>query len=129
MFAWLPKDMLGIDPIFFAIGYLLHLACGPCAKRRGEDWGTRRDKKQRKKRPSFCKRALYERLDILTVMVRKPSGKWRMCTNYTDVNKAYPKDLYPLPSIDGLGGWSVWMWSPKLHGCLLMVQPNRDASK
>ncbi|RDY12854.1 hypothetical protein CR513_02281, partial [Mucuna pruriens] len=35
-------------------------------------------------------------------MVKKPSGKWRMCTDYTDMNKACPKDLYPLPSIDAL---------------------------
>ena len=25
-----------------------------------------------------------------------------MCINYTDLNKAYPKDSYPLPSIDEL---------------------------
>ena len=25
-----------------------------------------------------------------------------MCVNYTDLNKACPKDPYPLPSIDGL---------------------------
>ncbi|RDX89373.1 hypothetical protein CR513_28910, partial [Mucuna pruriens] len=36
------------------------------------------------------------------VMIRKPSGKWRMCTDYTDLNKACLKDPYPLPSIDAL---------------------------
>ncbi|RDX75752.1 hypothetical protein CR513_44333, partial [Mucuna pruriens] len=36
------------------------------------------------------------------VMVKKPNGKWRMCTDYTDLNKACPKDPYPLPSIDQL---------------------------
>ncbi|RDX72584.1 hypothetical protein CR513_47908, partial [Mucuna pruriens] len=30
------------------------------------------------------------------------SGKWRMCTDYTDMNKACPKDPYLLPSIDRL---------------------------
>ncbi|RDY05633.1 hypothetical protein CR513_10508, partial [Mucuna pruriens] len=35
-------------------------------------------------------------------MVKKASGKWRMCTDYTDLNKACPKDPYPLPSIDRL---------------------------
>ena len=36
------------------------------------------------------------------VMVKKPSGKWRMCTDFTDLNKACPKDAYPcLASI----GW------------------------
>nr|KYP55944.1 Transposon Ty3-I Gag-Pol polyprotein [Cajanus cajan] len=35
-------------------------------------------------------------------MVRKSSGKWRMCTDFTDLNKACPKDSYPLPNIDCL---------------------------
>nr|KYP73705.1 Transposon Ty3-I Gag-Pol polyprotein [Cajanus cajan] len=35
-------------------------------------------------------------------MVKKPSGKWRMCTDYTNLNKACPKDAYPLPNIDRL---------------------------
>nr|KYP49854.1 Transposon Ty3-G Gag-Pol polyprotein [Cajanus cajan] len=35
-------------------------------------------------------------------MVKKLNGKWRMCTGYTNLNKAYPKDAYPLPNIDRL---------------------------
>ncbi|RDX77709.1 Retrovirus-related Pol polyprotein from transposon 17.6, partial [Mucuna pruriens] len=35
-------------------------------------------------------------------MVKKASGKWWMRTNYTDLNKACPKDPYLLPSIDWL---------------------------
>nr|KYP53958.1 Transposon Ty3-I Gag-Pol polyprotein [Cajanus cajan] len=36
------------------------------------------------------------------VMVKKPNGKWRICTDYTNLNKACPKDAYPLPNIDRL---------------------------
>ena len=36
------------------------------------------------------------------VMVRKANGKWRMCVDFTDLNKACPKDSYPLPRIDQL---------------------------
>jgi hypothetical protein len=36
------------------------------------------------------------------VLVKKPSGKWRMCTGYTDLDKACPKDSYPLLNIDQL---------------------------
>lgn len=36
------------------------------------------------------------------VMVKKSNGKWRICIDYIDLNKACPKDSYPLPSIDQL---------------------------
>ena len=35
-------------------------------------------------------------------MVKKSNGKWRMCINFTDLNRAYFKDSYPLPRIDTL---------------------------
>ena len=36
------------------------------------------------------------------VMVKKANGKWRMCVDFTDLNKACPKDSYSLPCIDQL---------------------------
>ena len=30
------------------------------------------------------------------VMVKKTNRKWRMCMDFTDLNKACPKDSYPL---------------------------------
>lgn len=35
------------------------------------------------------------------VLIPKANGSWRMCIDYTDLNKA-PKDPYPLPNIDVL---------------------------
>ena len=29
------------------------------------------------------------------VVVRKANGKWRLCIDYTDINKACPKDAFP----------------------------------
>jgi hypothetical protein len=34
------------------------------------------------------------------VLVRKTTKKWRMCIDFTDLNKACPKDSFPLPRID-----------------------------
>jgi hypothetical protein len=34
------------------------------------------------------------------ILVRKKSGKWRMCVDYTGLNKACPKVPFPLPHID-----------------------------
>nr|XP_027102673.1 uncharacterized protein LOC113723912 [Coffea arabica] len=36
------------------------------------------------------------------VMVKKDPGAWRMCVDFTDLNKACPKDCYPLPKVDTL---------------------------
>jgi hypothetical protein len=34
------------------------------------------------------------------VLVKKKNKKWRMCVDYTGLNKACPNDLFPLPPID-----------------------------
>jgi len=36
------------------------------------------------------------------VMVKKSNDKWRMCVDFTNLNKACPKDSFPLPRIDQL---------------------------
>lgn len=36
------------------------------------------------------------------VMVRKPNRKWRMCVNFTDLNKLCSKDSFPFSRIDTL---------------------------
>ncbi|XP_047174666.1 uncharacterized protein LOC124842265 [Vigna umbellata] len=50
----------------------------------------------------FVREVTYTTWLANVVMVKKASGKWRMCTDYTDLNKACPKDSHPLPSIDAL---------------------------
>ncbi|KAI9122607.1 hypothetical protein K1719_006447 [Acacia pycnantha] len=49
------------------------------------------------------------------VMVKKPNGKWRVCTDYKNSNKVCPKDSYPMPNIDQLvdnasdsGSYPLW---------------------
>lgn len=34
------------------------------------------------------------------ILVKKINGTWRMCSDFTKLNKAFPKDNYPLPTID-----------------------------
>ena len=34
------------------------------------------------------------------VLVKKANGKWRLCIDFTDLNRACPKDSFPLPRID-----------------------------
>ena len=34
--------------------------------------------------------------------MKKANEKWKMCVDFTDLNKAYPKDSFLLPRIDQL---------------------------
>ena len=37
-----------------------------------------------------------------TVVVKKKNGKWRVCVDFTDLNRACPKDPFPMSKIDQL---------------------------
>jgi len=37
-----------------------------------------------------------------TVVVKRKNGKWRVCVDFTSLNKAYPKDIFPLLKIGQL---------------------------
>ncbi|GAA0187324.1 hypothetical protein LIER_34612 [Lithospermum erythrorhizon] len=49
---------------------------------------------------------------VNVVLVKKSNGKWRMCTDFTSLNKACPKDFYPLSClgtlVDGNAGHEVF---------------------
>ncbi|GAU48525.1 hypothetical protein TSUD_243030 [Trifolium subterraneum] len=51
---------------------------------------------------NFISEAKYTTWLSNVVLVKKSNGKWRMCVDYTDLNRACPKDAYPLPCIDRL---------------------------
>ena len=36
------------------------------------------------------------------MVVKKKTGKWRVCVDFTELNKACPKDPFPMPRIDQL---------------------------
>ena len=50
----------------------------------------------------FIREVYYPYWLANVVMVKKANGKWRMCVDFTDLNKVCPKDNYPLPRVDQL---------------------------
>ncbi|XP_057432272.1 uncharacterized protein LOC130725025 [Lotus japonicus] len=106
LFAWSCKDMPGIDPHFIchrlalnpSIKPVSQLLCRMCGDK-GKAAQLEVDKLLAAK---FIKDVKYPTWLANVVMVKKANGKWRMCVDYTDLNKACPKDPYPLPSIDKL---------------------------
>src|SRR4051794_31721698 len=47
----------------------------------------------------FIREVFYPEWLATPVLVLKKNGTWRMCIDYTDLNKASPKDPFALPHI------------------------------
>ena len=54
------------------------------------------------KQTGAIKEVFYPKWLTNTVVVKKKSEKWRVCVDFTDVNKACPKDPFLMPQIDQL---------------------------
>ena len=50
----------------------------------------------------FIRKVYYPDWLANVVLVKKANGKWRMCVDFMDLNKACPKDSFPLPRINQL---------------------------
>ena len=51
-------------------------------------------------RAGFIREVKYSEWLANVVVVPKKGGKWRVCVDYTDLNEACSKDIFPLPRID-----------------------------
>ena len=56
----------------------------------------------RLKEVGAIKEVLYPKWLANTVVVKKKNGKWRVCVDFTDLNKVCSKDPFPVPKIDQL---------------------------
>ena len=59
-----------------------------------------KDEVQKLMAAKFIREVYYPDWLANVVIVKKANDKWRMCVDFTDLNKACPKDSYPLPCID-----------------------------
>nr|KYP39222.1 Transposon Ty3-I Gag-Pol polyprotein [Cajanus cajan] len=98
--------MPGIDANFICHRLAIHKEAKPVAQRKrkvgGERWDAVIIETQKLLDAGFIREVRYTTWLANLVLVKKSSGKWRMCVDYTDLNRACPKDSYPLPSIDRL---------------------------
>jgi hypothetical protein len=68
----------------------------------------------------FIKEVFHPEWLANPVLVKKKGGKWRMCVDYTRLNKACPKVPYPLPRIDQIVDSTV------IPRRLFRLSPNQD---
>ena len=106
VFAWDTCDAPGID-----LSYICHhLNVNPAITSKKqpprrpskEHADAIRDEVAKLKRVGAIKEVFYPEWLANTVVVKKKSGKWRVCVDFTDLNKACPKDPFPMPRIDQL---------------------------
>ncbi|XP_075494789.1 uncharacterized protein LOC142532359 [Primulina tabacum] len=67
------------------------------------------------------------------VLVQKAAGKWMMCVDFRDLNKACPKDHYSLPSInqlvDSTSGYELLSFMDAYQGYHQISLANNDQDK
>jgi hypothetical protein len=104
IFAWSPSDMPGIprEVTEHSLDILPH-------SRAMQQWLRRFDKERRRTirvelrkllEAGFIKEVFHPTWLANPVLVKKKNGKWRMCVDYTSLNKACPKVPFPLPRTD-----------------------------
>ena len=106
VFAWDAYEAPGVDPNFICH----HLNVNPSITLKRQS--PRRSSKEhaeavknevtKHKQAGAIKDAFYPQWLANTVVVKKKTGKWRVCVDFTDLNKACPKDPFPMPRIDQL---------------------------
>ena len=104
IFVWSPSDMPGIprevaehslDILPNSKPVKQRLRCFDELKRRAIG-----EKVHKLLEAGFIKEVFHPEWLANPVLVKKKSGKWRMCVDYTSLNKACPKVSFPLPRID-----------------------------
>jgi hypothetical protein len=106
LFAWHPSDMPGIDETIITHKLSISPETKPISQKKRKVGEERRaaiiEEVTKLKEAGFIEDIKYPSWLANVVMVKKANGKWRMCVDFTDLNKACPKDPYPLPNIDRL---------------------------
>ena len=104
LFAWSAADLPGVDPQVTVHKLSIYKEAKHVSQKKRKFREERRlaAKVEAKKllNADFIEEAHYTTWLSNVVLVKKAKGKWRMCVDYTDLNKACPKDAYPLPNID-----------------------------
>jgi ribonuclease HI len=104
IFAWSPSDMPGIPRDVAEHSLDIRAGARPVKQpmRRFDEEKRRAigEEVHNLMAAGFIKEVFHPEWLANPVLVKKKGGKWRMCVDYTSLNKACPKVPYPLPRID-----------------------------
>nr|CAH67296.1 OSIGBa0103O01.14 [Oryza sativa]CAH67380.1 OSIGBa0159F11.4 [Oryza sativa] len=104
VFAWRPADMPGVPREVIEHRLAVRPGARPVRQKVRRQAPERqafiREEVARLLEAGFIREVIHTEWLANPVVVPKANGKLRMCIDYTDLNKACPKDPYPLPRID-----------------------------
>ena len=104
VFAWNTYEAPGVDPEFICHYLNVNPLVTPkkqLPRRPSKEHAKEvREEVVKLKQAGVIKEVFYPEWLANTVVVKKKSGKWRVCIDFTDLNKACPKDPFPMPKID-----------------------------
>ncbi|XP_022853744.1 uncharacterized protein LOC111375176 [Olea europaea var. sylvestris] len=104
VFAWNHGDMRGIDPNIACHKLQVDPSVRPKQQKRRplnpERYEALNKEEQKLLHNGFLREAKYPKWVANSVLVKKHNGDWRVCIDFIDLNKACPKDSFPLPRID-----------------------------
>jgi hypothetical protein len=104
VFAWFALDLVGVSRSIIehslGIDPLVRPKKQRLRKMSDEKTEAAKAEVHRLLEANFIEPVAYPTWLANVVMVQKKSGKWRMCIDFTSLNKARPKDNFPLPRID-----------------------------
>jgi hypothetical protein len=104
VFAWSALDLVGVSRTIIEHSLGIDPSVRPKKQRlrKMSDEKTEAAKAEvhRLLEANFIEPVAYPTWLANVVMVQKKSDKWRMCIDFTSLNKACPKDNFPLPRID-----------------------------
>ncbi|GJV14378.1 hypothetical protein Tco_1359701 [Tanacetum coccineum] len=107
IFAWEPKHMTGVPRSITEHRLKIRQGYSPVRqKKRGQAPERAKailEEVHKLVEAGIMREVYYHDWLSNPVMVKKSDGSWRMCVDFTDLNKACPQDCYPLPEID----WKV----------------------
>ena len=101
VFTWKHSDMKGIDPAVMCHRLNLHSDKKSVRQKQRamdiERYQALKDEVDKLLACDFIKESFYPSWLVDPVWVKRPNDKWRTCVDFTDLNKACPKDSFPLP--------------------------------
>ncbi|GJY98430.1 reverse transcriptase domain-containing protein [Tanacetum coccineum] len=107
IFAWTPTDMTGVPRQIAEHRLNVRKGCQPVRQKKRGQAAERNvainDEVSKLVTAGIMREVHYHDWLSNPVMVKKSDNSWRMCVDFKDLNKACPKDGYPLPEID----WKV----------------------